>query len=135
MPRRHLLRQFLSFAEVGIVGTLVHYGTLIALVQIAAVTPVLASGVGFVNGGLVNYFLNYQYTFRSSRPHDEAVIRFLTVALAGVALNTLIMSLCTDILDFHYLLAQVIATGIVVISNFAGNRWWTFGEGANATRR
>lgn len=37
--------------------------------QIAAVTPVFASAVGFVNGGLVNYFLNYHYTFRSSRPH------------------------------------------------------------------
>lgn len=37
---RHLVRQFLSFAEVGVIGTLAHYGTLIALVQIATTTPI-----------------------------------------------------------------------------------------------
>ena len=102
------------------------------LVQMAGVTPVLASAGGFVLGALVNYFLNYRYTFRSNNRHHEAIIKFFTIALVGLVLNTLIISLAIDILSLHYLLAQVIATGLVLIWNFTGNRCWTFREATNA---
>lgn len=127
-----VLGQFLCFSGIGVIGTLAHYTTLITLVQMAGVTPVLASAGGFVLGALVNYVLNYRYTFRSNSRHHEAIIKFFTIALVGLVLNTLIISLAIDILSLHYLLAQVIATGLVLIWNFTGNRWWTFREATNA---
>jgi len=98
----------------------------------AGLGAILASAVGFVLGALVNYFLDYRYTFHSNRRHGEAIIRFFTIALVGLGLNTLIMSLAIDILSLHYLLAQVVATGLVLFWNFSRNRWWTFREAANA---
>ena len=132
--RYNLLRQFLSFSGVGVIGTVTHYTTLLMLVEIAEVGAVLASACGFVVGALVNYVLNYRYTFRSKRRHHEAISKFFTVALVGLGLNTLIMSLAIGILFLHYLLAQVVATGLVLIWNFSGNRWWTFREAINARK-
>ena len=129
--RRGVLVQFVCFSGIGVIGTLTHYTTLLMLVEIAEVGAVLASACGFVVGALVNYLLNYRYTFRSKRRHHEAISKFFTVALVGLGLNTLIMSLAIGILFLHYLLAQVIATGLVLIWNFSGNRWWTFREATN----
>ena len=64
-----ILKQFIKFSGVGVVGTAVQYATLFILVQLAGVYPVLASTAGFVLGAFVNYYLNYIYTFRSSKSH------------------------------------------------------------------
>ncbi|TSA19235.1 MAG: GtrA family protein [Betaproteobacteria bacterium] len=103
-----------------------HYGLLIALVQLAAVQPVPASAAGALLGAWINYSLNYRYTFRSTRRHRESVLRFGIVAAIGLVLNTLFMWIGVDVIGVHYLLSQIVTTGLVLIWSFAGNRFWTF---------
>jgi putative flippase GtrA len=126
--RGGIVQQFVCFAGVGVIGTLVHYATLMALVHLGRVSPILSSVAGFVLGALVNYVLNYHVTFRSKKPHRETLAKFYTIALVGLGLNTLIMIVATTLCSLHYLVAQVIATAVVLASNFAGNRQWTFRE-------
>jgi len=38
------------------------------------------------------------------------------------------MAAGVNVFQLHYLLVQVIATGLVLLWNFAGNRSWTFRE-------
>jgi putative flippase GtrA len=121
-----IIKQFFSFAAVGAVGTLAHYSTLIALVQVSHINPVVASGVGFTIGALVNYALNYRLTFRSTKLHRDSMPKFFLVALSGLVFNTMIMELVTVILKQHYLVGQVLATATVLFWNFTVNRFWTF---------
>ena len=123
-----LFTQFLRFAGVGAIGTLAHYGVLIILVQGAGAGAVPASTAGFVVGALINYILNYHYTFASNRRHHEALLRFFTVAFVGLLLNGLLMALGTKLLGLNYILSQVLSTGFVLLWNFTANRIWTFGE-------
>ena len=123
---RRLSGRFLVFAACGLVGTLGHYATMIALVQGAKVPPVAASVVGFVVGMVINYVLNYRITFRSRKRHREAATKFFLVAGCGLALNTALMHALTGPLALHYLLAQAGTTGLVLLWNFAANHWWTF---------
>jgi len=114
------------FAGVGAIGTAAQYLVLVLLVEGLAVNPVLASTLGFGLGAIVNYLLNYHYTFRSDKSHLEAAGKFFSVALVGALTNSLLMYLGTDWLGLNYLLAQVLATGVVLIQNFLLNRYWTF---------
>lgn len=125
-----LLRQFVKFTGVGFVSAIGHYGLLITLVQIAAVPAVPASAAGALLGAYINYSLNYRYTFRSTRQHREAILRFAVVASVGLVLNTLFMWVGVELIGAHYLLSQVVTTGLVLIWSFAGNRFWTFHSGA-----
>lgn len=118
--------QFLMFAMVGAVGTAVQYLLLIALVQLAAWPAVPAAAVGFAGGALVNYALNYRYTFDSRAPHRDTLMKFLSVALAGALLSTAVMWVGTEAFAVHYLLAQVAATALVLVFNFTVNKLWTF---------
>jgi len=123
---KSLMRQFLMFTGVGAIGTAGHYATLILLVQLAHLAPVYASTAGFAVGACINYVLNYRYTFNSRKKHSETLVKFMLVALLGVAINGLIMFLGTEWLHFNYLLVQIFATGIVLLSNFSCNKLWTF---------
>ena len=126
-PLLRLLRQFIRFTGVGFVSAIGHYGLLIALVQGLGVEPVRASVAGALLGAWINYALNYRYTFRSNKRHRESVTKFAIVATVGLLLNTFFMWLGVDVLRVHYLLSQVITTGLVLLWSFGANRYWTFG--------
>ena len=120
--------QFLLFSAAGIFAAVGHYGTLIALSELAGAEPVPASLAGFIVGGIVSYLLNYRFTFRSKKQHREALTKFLVVASMGFALNGLVMWGLTGRVGLHYLPAQLVATGVVLIWTFSCNRIWTFRE-------
>lgn len=121
-----LMRQFLGFAAVGAVGTAAHFATLVVLVQQLYVSPIWSSILGFLVGAIVNYLLSYRFVFQSRKRHVEAMRQFFAVASVGLLLNAAIMALAVQTLGLHYLLSQLLATGIVLLWNFAGNRFWTF---------
>ncbi len=126
-----ILKQFIKFSGVGVVGTAVQYATLFLLVQFAGVYPVLASTAGFVLGAFVNYYLNYIFTFRSSKSHFEAMPKFFTVATVGLLLNAMIMEFFISFFGLPYIIAQLIATALVLLWNFSANRMWTFMESSS----
>lgn len=121
-----LLRQFSGFAGIGAIGTAGHYATLIGLVQIAGLDPVPASAFGFTVGALMNYTLNYKYIFRSQKRHRESMSKFFTVALAGLGLNSVVVSLGINGAHLNYFVAQLVATAVVLLWNFSINKLWTF---------
>jgi putative flippase GtrA len=121
-----LAHQFLRYASVGVAAFVFHYATLIGLVESDTLTPTPAALAGFVVGGIVSYVLNRRFTFVSDRSHSVAGPRFAITAAVGFGLTYLIMHLLTDRLGIHYLIAQLVTTGIVLVWTFLGNRYWTF---------
>lgn len=121
-----MLGQFLRYAAVGAIGTAAHYATLLGLVSWFRLHVVAATSAGFVVGALVNYALNYRFTFRSASRHSQAVVKFFGVALVGMLLNAGMMALLHARVPVHYLVLQVFTTGSILIWTFLANRWWTF---------
>jgi putative flippase GtrA len=122
MPMR---AQFFRYAGAGAVGTALQYATLIALVQLHWAGAVVASTLGAVAGALVNYGLNHRFTFASDRAHTQSLPRFAAVAAASVALNALAVAVLLHA-GAHYLVAQMAATGVVLVAGYLANRAWTF---------
>ena len=120
------IAQFLLFAGVGAIGTLGHYTILIVLVQFWAVDPVFASSIGFIVGALINYILNYHFTFQSDKRHSEALTKFLIVATIGAGMNGSIMYSGVENTNINYLAVQIFATCVVLLWNFVVNKLWTF---------
>jgi putative flippase GtrA len=118
--------RFFRYAGAGAVGTAVHYAVLIALVQGAGAAAVAASTAGSAVGAFVNYALNHRFTFASRRAHRTALPRFLGIAAAGILLNAAVMAAVLAAPSVHYLVAQVVATGAVLVAGYLANRRWTF---------
>lgn len=124
-----VIRQVSSFAAIGLVATLLHYLIMTLLVTGSGVHPLPASAVGFSISALVNYWLNYHWTFSSRRSHWSTLPRFVVVAACGLCLNSLIVWLGLDGMGLHWIAAQGLATVSVLVWNFTVNRYWTFASG------
>jgi putative flippase GtrA len=129
MQRAGWLPQFSRFAAVGALCTAIQYGLLGIGVEWLGAGAVAASTAGFVVSAGVNYLLNRRFTWGSNAPHRALVWRFVCVLGAGLLLNALFMQLLHGYLHWHYLLAQLLTTGINMLWNFTAHRYWTFARG------
>jgi len=123
-----LLPQFSRYAQVSVVSAVIQYSTLAAGVALGA-GAVAASCAGYLLGAYTGYVLNRGYTYSSRAAHASAVPRYVAVIAVGLLLNALFMHLLHGYLGWHYLLAQVLTTGITMIWNFTAHRHWTFSPG------
>ena len=121
-----MLAQFLRFVQVGMLCTAIHYLILALGVEWLGGDAVVASTAGFAVSATVNYLLNRRYTYSSSEPHPVLFLRFVTVLGIGLVLNALFMLLLHGYLRWHYVLAQLFATGCTLVWNFLAHRYWTF---------
>jgi putative flippase GtrA len=115
-----------GYVASGLASTAAHYVVMVALVQWAGWWEVAASSAGFLAGAAVKYPLNYWVVFRSSAGHGRALVRFAIGLAAGFALNGAILAAFLATLDVHYLVSQVLTTGVVTVVNYLLARNWIF---------
>jgi putative flippase GtrA len=118
--------RFVTYAAIGAIGTVAQYAVLIGVVDLGVARPVAGSVAGAVVGAIVNYLLNRRITFKSSARHVSALPKFAATAGAGILVNALVMACLTGPAGMHYLVAQLIATAVVLILTFSVNSAWTF---------
>lgn len=120
---------FVRYLGAGGIGTLLHYATLLLVVETLSVRASVASALGATIGALTNYVLNYHLTFASSSAHLRTFPRFLCVALLSVILTGAGVSFASERLGLHYLVAQLVCTVLVLGMGYVVNRAWTFAVG------
>jgi putative flippase GtrA len=124
--RRAELLRFIGYAFVGAGGTAVQYAVLASLVFVKLSGAVTASCIGAIAGAVVNYLLNYRFTFKASGSHRRAAPRFAIVAGAAIALNGALMAALTHHLSVAWLPAQAATTLCVLLFTYAASACWTF---------
>ncbi|NDJ54090.1 MAG: GtrA family protein [Chloroflexi bacterium] len=131
------LKRILRFGLVGAVGTALDFGLLILLRTGLGWPTALANVFSYSAGIVNNYGLNRLWTFPEARGKQVAIqlMQFSLVSLTGLALNTVIVVILERFLaavltlpELDYVLAKIVATGLVFVWNFAANRWWTFND-------
>jgi putative flippase GtrA len=88
----------------------------------------LSSGLAFSAAVALNYEFSRRYTFYGRPARLRSLLRFVLVSLFGLTLNVTVFSSALWLGAPHYLVAQVIATGAVMIVNFQLYRRWTFAD-------
>lgn len=119
MPR------FFRYGAVGALATVVHYLVLVLCVEAFDWPAWLASGLGALIGAQVAYLGNRRYTFAHHGAIAESWLKFQGTALLGALLGMVVVAAGVR-LGLHYVLAQVIATGLALVLTYAINRAWSF---------
>jgi len=120
---------FVRYAGIGLVATAAHYAVLGVCVEWAGWPAWLGSGLGAVLGAQVAFFGNRRFTFGHRGALAPAWLRFQGTAVAGALLGMAVVAVGVA-LGLHYLMAQVLATGLALVATFAVNRRWTFASPA-----
>lgn len=128
MPRKAIFdpRNFVRFVLVGGTTTSCQYIVLTLLVELLHVKADVASVIGYGVASAVSYLMNRFWTFNSDLPHAQSLPRFIAMIGIGLSLSFVIMHVLVDFASIYYLLAQVLTTGIVMLSNYLLAASWVF---------
>ncbi len=125
-------RQLSAFAGVGAVATAFQYALMALLIHVFTWPALISSGLSYAASAILNYALNRRFVFRSRARHVVAGPRFLIIVLSGLALNLILLKAGIELLGLHWLPAQLIATAVVMLSNFGLAKFWAFRQGQAA---
>lgn len=118
---------FLRFSTVGLSGTLVDMALLYVLHDPTNLgwdlitSKLVASEVAILNNFLWNDLWTFRHVTRlQPGPWNrlQRLAKFNVICLIGLVLNTSLVTLLSERLGIHYLLANLIAIGVVVFWNF-----------------
>ncbi|MGM5485384.1 MAG: glycosyltransferase [Nanobdellota archaeon] len=122
-------RKFIKFALVGASGTLVNFGLLIGLTELAGLYYLLSSVIAVEASIISNFLLNNFWTWRSGKHRNRFMVRlfrFNLVSLIALLLNVSVLFFLTEYLSMWYVLANVFGILAGMIVNFTINDRWTF---------
>jgi putative flippase GtrA len=123
--RRHW-HQLWRYSTVGTGSAIVDFGILYLLTDKFGLHYLASATISFVIAASINYYLNKTWTFKVPGQLAKQVSIFLLIATTGVLLNNLILFLLVEFGGWWYIYAKIIATCIVTIGNFLGNKYFTF---------
>lgn len=121
-----MIRQFFRFGMIGVIATLVHVVVALLLHHLLEVSPLWSNAIAFITAWLVSYAGNWVWTFEAATTHRHSAPRFLIVALAGFALNQLIVLITSNWWGWPFWLALVPVVMIVPLVGFLASRYWAY---------
>jgi len=128
--KKEIILQFIRFAFVGIIGTLLNIIILYILTEYYQVYYVLSAIISFVIAITLNYFLNKMWTFRELIGNSivNKYFKFFAVGLIALSVNVFFLYILTEVFKFYYIISQIVAISLSFFINFIGNKIWTFSK-------
>ena len=119
---------FIRYYISGGTAFLVHMGLLILQMEYSPIKidPTLATTAAFGFACVVNYIIQYHWTFKVTGSHKRFFSRYILVTLMTMCLNASIFWYLYEKMFVPYIISQIIATGFVFITNFIINYFFTF---------
>ena len=119
--------QFVRFLLVGGFTALIDFLLLVFLVEVFSVYYLVASGISFIVGLVVNYLICRSWVFRGGR-YGQTVefLAFCTGGSIGLGLNQIILLLLVGHFSFDYRLSKIISIALVTLWNFLTKKYLIF---------
>jgi putative flippase GtrA len=114
------------------------FADLLQRLGIPSVDAGTANAAAYACGMLNSFILNRRWTFEAGGLVGPQLRRFIILNLGVLVGSTAVVFVFIDLLRAPYLLVWIITTGVGMIVNFLGNKYWTFAEASNfadASRR
>jgi putative flippase GtrA len=95
-------------------------------IEIKTMGPTVATTIAFCMASIVNYTIQYHWTFKAKGSHKRFFSRYLFVTLITLCFNAVIFWYAYERMHISYLYSQLLATAFVFVVNFIINYFYTF---------
>ena len=121
--------QFFKFCLIGLLNTGIHYVVFLLLLRLAGIHYLVATVIGYCCGVINSYLMNRTWTFRgaATRRHRE-FLKFFGVNTVSLGVNVVALEVFVAHLHIPEEFALILAIGLSTVTNFVGNKFWTFQE-------
>ncbi|MBI5003955.1 GtrA family protein [Candidatus Kaiserbacteria bacterium] len=132
---REMIRQFFTFAVIGVANTAIDFAIYGLLTRHVGVfdyrTPgrYVANVISFGIATTFSFYCNRIWTFRRRYPAQMTeVARFYTTTVSGLLWNTAILFVLSSMAGINDLIAKLCATLFSMIWNFFFKKYWVFAK-------
>lgn len=120
--------KLIRFSIVGVGNTLINWSIFLIL-NAFGVYYILSNIIAYIIATINSYIWNSLWVFKYGQGLNiNTSVKFFILNLVGLTVNTTIMYILVDILNFNKFIALVIASIFVVIMNYTINKLWVFKE-------
>lgn len=126
----NVLKALIRYLISGGLATLLHWAIMAWLISVA-VHANIATALGAFAGALLNYLLQFHFTFRSTHAHRDAMPRYLLITLLNWCVNNALFAGLHGFTHLTVPVVQMITTFIVLVFNFVMYRRFVFNERNN----
>lgn len=126
-----LIAQYFKFGMVGSAATVTHVVAFGLWIEVAGMTPLGANVAAFGVAIVIGFLGHFYWTFRRPHAHhmsswQAALVKFVVVSLAGLALNSLAVYVVVNMLAMSYVYAVALMVTVVPVGTFVLSRSWAF---------
>ncbi|MDR2975906.1 MAG: GtrA family protein [Streptococcaceae bacterium] len=118
-------RQEIRFIEVGIINTIVGYGTY-ALLVFLGINYLIANTISTIVGVINSYFWNKFYTFQSPKRSASEIVRFVSVYLVSFLIGTLFIYYLVDQFGVNKYVVGVLNLFVTTAISYFGHKYFSF---------
>ena len=131
MNKFPFLRQFVKFALVGIMNTIIDFGTYILLTRFFpwfAENYLVANGISFLLAITNSFYINKYWTFNSCQKENTTLqyIKFISLCSISLIIVETILFCLIDFFSFYDLLAKLVSMFFGTFFNFYFSRIFVF---------
>ncbi len=131
MKRRGELLRMVKFGLVGLSGVGVNIGILYWLTESAGLFYLASAAIAIEVSIISNFSLNDYFTFADRREPGvkgffKQMGKFNLVSLFGLAINTIVLVMFTELFGVYYLISQLFGIAAATTWNYLGDIWWTW---------
>ena len=124
-PTKNGFLQFVRYAFVGGIATVVDWGALFLLTEIAHIYHLVSAIIAFVAGLITNFLLSKLLVFNANEVKVNPTLEFISygmIGVVGLGITEAILFLLTNCLSVHYMISKMIATVIVLAWNYLARK-------------
>jgi putative flippase GtrA len=116
--------QFFRYGIVGGIAAVVNIVMFYLFTEFFGFYYIFSNILAFTLGLITNYFLSVKYVFSKERKKDKKIefIVHASIGIIGLCLDTLLVYLFTDKLNYYYMTSKIISTVIVFGYNFIARK-------------
>ncbi|HTX50200.1 MAG TPA: GtrA family protein [Caulobacteraceae bacterium] len=127
-----VVRELNVFIAVGVAATACNYVAALAAQHFGRLGPLAAGLAGYLASVAISYLGNSVLTFRRPPLHGPQFVRFMTISLAGLALNLGLVFAGTRLIGRPLWQAEIPVVILVPAATFVMAKFWAFREPAAA---
>ncbi|WP_341906841.1 GtrA family protein [Fluviicola taffensis] len=122
------MKMFLKAQLSSLIATAVDFGFTVLLIEGFLVKYVIATSIGAVLGGVVNFTVNKYWSFAKGREYTKTqVLKYGMVWIGSILLNTVVSAFILSVMDGSYLIVKILVSLIVGISfNYSLQKYYVF---------
>ena len=118
----HVVRRFVTFSGLGVLAFALDIALLAFLTEVLGLFYMVSATLAFLFATSLHYSAARTFAFpETKRSFREGYLFFITIACINLIVTLVLFNLLVEKLGIYYLLARVLVSAAVGVSNFATN--------------